>query len=1494
MNSIRKFWTILKRILGALLLVIYVIVALLNYSVVQSLIGSAVSAHFSKEWGGKVSVGSISVNPINHVVLQNVLLVSPTNDTIAVADKIACRFVQRPFDSHGLYFDRVLLRNVYYHLATDSSGTNLQYIIDYYHKAPTHHTKNLFTVHVNRVVLSNIHYKMTLHHDRKNHTSPTNGVDIYNMEFTNIRSRIKNVRVQNDHITCRMEKFQAHERSGFNVQRLDMNVYVAPNGISATDMKLVTDSTDINADVLLKYHSWETMSHFTDSVYIFAQFKPGTSCNSSDAAYWAPMLWGLGGRVDLEGTVYGPVSDLHAEEMLVRFGRGSEMFFDGYIVGLPNIDTTIINADIERLTTNYADIESLRRPPSFKLRTPGVLRHMGSIDVQASFIGTIKDFYAKANINSALGVVDAIAMLQYNDNLSTYTYSAEATSSNFNLARILPNEWVSHSGFSVTAQGTGFDKKTMIASVEGRLFNSVFQGNKLSEASFNINVSDAQLNTNIQITDPLIALNLTGSADWGGEYAHFKTDAQLQHADLAKLKLWTGDSSFVVDSRLHAQLEWEQMDNQFSFDNINGELSLSNTHIQRNSSQTTLDNVDAKLNATDNYKEVTLHSDIANLSANGYFDYSDIVPIVQHFYNQFIPVYYNPYSSQPIPIDYANIADANIDLNLTWTDSLNKSTLFVPDVRLAYGSTLRCNYNFTESLKMVLRSDSIQFGSIHLYDIGVDCRDAAGRYYTNLVAGRISSGNSPLMEDMRLQLASTSNDVSCDLRWDDHAQEPSQGDILLMINSTPEHNRLSVMHNNLTIHGKPWKIFNEGDILFAKHQIEVDKLTAKSDEQSVIVRSKIQKQPNDYLELSFEDFLLEQISFLIEPSGFNVNGTLNGRFSMYGFSATPYFNANLDIDDCNINNQSIGDANIRSSWNAELNQLNLGLSTDLHTEQGTLHPLTASGYISMESKDPSIDFGVSFNGFSLQTVAPLVKSFSSQIEGNLHGEFDLAGSLKKPLIHGDAFIEDGAIRVDFLNVKYTLNDSISFSNDEIRFNDFALRDPKNEVAYISGTIGHSFLKDFVFNLSLRTDNFLFMNTTAKNDEFYGHIYASANGKVTGTDNNIDITVNARTNAGSELTIPLNDKRQVKELNYISFVNNETPAKVTLTNTNLPKQHEPETNTANNLGYHLTINMNVTPDFHLAMPMQFSSVKADVAAIGHGDLQLGMASDADFSIKGNYEIGSGTMAFTLLSVFPKDFSIDEGSSINFTGDVADAMFNINAIYSQRVNLATLTGEAASSGHSQTIPVQSVVALSGTLQNPAIKFDIRLPNVDKSVEDEVFSYIDRNNDRDMLTQTMSLLLLNQFYNSTVSNNASNNNGLSGGYAVVANSVGSVVSDMVQFVNVNFDYKAATELTNQQFDVDISKEWNKFYFESTFGYGNDANALSTNTNNITGDVLLGYKINPRLHLFVFNRSNTNDYTRSDLPYKQGVGLKYTRDFDSWKELFINPSLKKKKKDY
>ena len=110
------------------------------------------------------------------------------------------------------------------------------------------------------------------------------------------------------------------------------------------------------------------------------------------------------------------------------------------------------------------------------------------------------------------------------------------------------------------------------------------------------------------------------------------------------------------------------------------------------------------------------------------------------------------------------------------------------------------------------------------------------------------------------------------------------------------------------------------------------------------------------------------------------------------------------------------------------------------------------------------------------------------------------------------------------------------------------------------------------------------------------------------------------------------------------------------------------------------------------------------------------------------------------------------------------------------------------------------------------------------------------------------------------------------------------MVQFVDVNIDYRSANEFTNEQLDVNISKDWGRWYLESTLGYGGESRELQTSSMSGTTiiDALIGYRLSPLVHLFAYNRTNTNDYTRIDLPYKQGAGLKLTKDFDRWGDLF------------
>ena len=63
--------------------------------------------------------------------------------------------------------------------------------------------------------------------------------------------------------------------------------------------------------------------------------------------------------------------------------------------------------------------------------------------------------------------------------------------------------------------------------------------------------------------------------------------------------------------------------------------------------------------------------------------------------------------------------------------------------------------------------------------------------------------------------------------------------------------------------------------------------------------------------------------------------------------------------------------------------------------------------------------------------------------------------------------------------------------------------------------------------------------------------------------------------------------------------------------------------------------------------------------------------------------------------------------------------------------------------------------------------------------------------MLNQTLSLLVSGQFYNVNGNNNTGTATG--GGIGALASTLGNALTDMVDFVDINVDYKSATEMTN-----------------------------------------------------------------------------------------------------
>lgn len=1441
---------ILGRVLVAVGLILYIAVALVNYSVVQSYLGTAVGHHFSREWGGEVHIGALHAMPWDHLILNDVLLIDPTGDTILDVARLRVSFRHFPFKNNSLSLDHVYLRDGYYYFATtlveDGSRrvTNLQYIFDYYQNKP----KRFFsaaslTVSANTLTLRNVHYKMDLANPHPQ--VPHEGVVIHHMEFFNIHGRLKHIRVVNDDVSCQLQRLRTIEKSGFVADNIAGDVHVSRYNILVHNFEARTPQSIVSADVEITYNGWQSMNDYLNNVRHSVVLHEGTTVAISDIAYWAPSLWGTDAQIAAEGEVVGTINNI-AADLTIQWGEQSDLLFAGWMKDVEHIDSTHFDVDIERLRTCHADLLPLLQALSAKPAMTTLAQELDHIELSGQVHGGRHEAStANLHLYTGLGNLQADATISPLGDHGL-RFDIDGSSDGIGL-KMLQSEWISHTGFDVSVSGRWGDVRksgTLQAELLGELTNSVVRGYQLTPISVEGVVNNGRGKLQVLSSDSLAHLALAADFNLRDSIQRLSGHLNVEHLDLATFGLMPEQYGQL---RSHATLQLEGQ----NIDNLDGKVMLSDIRL----GILQMEHLSLSTAAHRGDKTLQLRSDPLDATVNGHFDYNELPLMVRHFCHATLPA--DMVTLEKLCEDEETaIADNTLNFHLYWKDDGHFLHTLNEKLTVSKNSRIDGSYNNGELMKAVLRSDSMRFGGILLENIGLSSHATGNDYLVEVEAQDVNIGAINLLQRTTLTLNSNPSRALAGLVWGT-SDTRSHGDLMLRLRK----GQISVLRPEFTIDNDEWRLEIDSLSLATDSttRLEGHGITLRSKEQSVEAGLRLAGQDNDRVELLFDNFSLDDLSsILLQETPVSVDGAINGRFSLYGLTQTPYFNANLQVNNCVVNRQPLGNVRLRSNWNAELDMLNLELDGD---------QLTAAGWMELGTPEQEINFNVDFNRFDLGLVAPLMNSFANRFEGHLHGNFDITGTLSKPVIIGEALVENGALGIDMTGVTYFFNDSIRFHDKRIALDGFRLRDPRNNTATVDGEIRYDGLDDIHLDLQMHTDNLLMLDRY-RDEGFSGTLLASANSTVEGRIDSLKVYVHARTNSGSRLTVPVSNQRQVKAQNYITFVGDDE--------TTSTAQHT----TARRPEVSLEMDLEITPDVQLNLPMDFSDATVKVSGNGNGELHITLDGEEFPQVLGSYEIVAGTMKLGLLSLIEKTFTIESGSSLGFQGNLPDARFDLRAVYSQRVNLSTLTGSPSEvSGGQKYLQVEDVIAIAGTLQDPTISFDIRLPNADASVEEEVFAYIDRKSERDMLNQTMSLLVLGQFYNANASApNVNGNIAASGGTGALS----SILSDMVQVVDINVDYKAANEVTRDQLDVNISKDWGRWYLESTLGYGGESQELETgNTNSAVIDALVGYRISPLVHLFAYNRTNTNDYTRMDLPYKQGVGLKLTKDFDHWGEL-------------
>lgn len=1447
-------------------LVLYLAVAAINYSVVQSVLGSVAGDYFSREWGGEVRIGSLHAMLWDHVVADNLLMVAPNGDTILDAGRLSVRFDKIPYsggdlDEGGrntgtLAFKRVLLRDAYYHLdihkdgATGKSKLNLDHIISYYSKGARSGKRRdrTFTVDVGTLVLNRVHYKMDLP-DNGNQKYDY-GVQIPHMEFWDINGRFRDIHVVNEDVSVRILKMSTRERSGFVVDNISGNVHVGRYDITVKDLDVETPKSHIMADTKMEYPNW--MPDYLHTVQHNLLLKEGTVVAFTDVAYWAPVLWNIDVTLKVNGSAWGSIDSLVTDGLSVHYGDGTDLYVSGNVVGLPDI--AITDFDIERLDfrTIRSDIEDIDKGiPYISHSLASRMSVADYVDLQCVVNGGYeRGADVCVELTSGLGDIRSDIRMSCANGGQRHVW-IDACSENLDLGWT-GVEWISQAGVDVSLEAvmpqTFGDSKRWTVDADIVVPHSYVCGNRLSEVNVEAHLKDGLIRCLAWAEDSLLDFKSDVTVDCRDSVPIYVADVVVDK--FAAKSFGLSKSGFAdVAGRISATARGTEMDN------INASLIVSNIKVD----DMVLDDVRLDMDSYDSYKDVRIDCVPVKLNLSGEFSYADLPLIVQHVVGEIVPsdvALMSPIDS----LQLRRIASDRIDFGLQWNDDGRLTNLLTKGTYIAKGSRISGTYNNREMLKVAMRSDSIRVGSVLLSDLGLSGKMKDDDFIVDVALEDIIIGKLNAMSAVDISIKSSRDCITAGVVWGDK-YERTKGDVAVAMKD----GRVDLLRPYFYIGETIWTLGVDSLSVARNDGFNVlgNGISISSGNQRVSANISVCGKESDSFKIVFDEFDLKPFcSLFLDGNAFMVEGEAGGYFEMYGLGKIPYFNANIQVGNCRINDNEIGNMSIRSNWNAELNTLNLLLNSD---------QLDAHGWIGLSNADPDVSFTMAADGLDISMGAPMLKNISSQFEGKLYGDWDISGNMSSPVVQGEAVVKNGVVKLDMTGVRYKFDDSIYFEGTTLSMKHFRLVDPYGNVASLDGFVNFENVNDIVFDISLNTDNLLVFDKPY-DEQLYGTLFATAEGKVSGSVDNISVSLVAHPKVGSTIIVPVNNQRRIKTQSYISFVGD------TYGNADVYDKG------INNKTLDLQVDLDITPDVKINIPMDFSEFTVNIGANGNGNMHIGMNGGHPPVVLGNYEITSGTMQVGFLSIVKRDFNIEQGSNLNFQGSVPDTRFDIKAVYSQRANLSTLTGSLSSIDNTQKyIQVENVIAVSGTLNEPTIGFDLRLPNSDQSVEDEVFTYIDRNSENDMLNQTLSLLVNGNFYASDYGDASTSVNMASSGINTLASTLGGMVADMVDVVNINVDYKVATESTNQQLDFNISKDWGRWYLESTLGYGGDGRSYNTtNVNGAIVDALVGYRISPLVHIFAYNRTNTNDYTRMDLPYRQGIGLKLTKDFDRWSDIF------------
>ncbi len=1453
----------------------YVMPAILvRIPVVQERITKIASSELSNYLGVPVKIGSVDIEWLNHLVLENVNLPDRDGKVLLRAHQLTAGFELLPLFHNKLVFTTVRLFGVTVNLrkASADKPLNLQFVLDAFASKDKNKKKNHIDLRLNSVLIRRGIFTYNIE-DQQETPGKFNSKHI---RLRNLSAKISLKAFTKDSLNASIRKMSFDESSGFSLKRLDLEIVGNKDSAIIDNFEIRLPSTDlVLARSKVDLRGIHDMKTLLERAPLHLAITSSQIC-LKDFSPFVPALHNFTDSLELIAEATGSVNNLDLRQLSLKYS--DKMLFVGNVIlkDLTHPKNLYLNGEVRKMYLTTEGIEGFANNFSDKpVSLPDALIRIGTINFTGEISGFVDNLAAVGKMSSNVGSIETDVHFGKDKSKGIATYvKGHIQSNGFHLGELMAD----HKKFGDVTLDIKIDaKRPEKGDFAGKVMANVnkfdYQGHRYDKILLDGAFTPHSFDGALRINDPDGSLDAHGFFRREGRNSIYNVTADVAHLHPDKLHLTDKYEEPEISCRINSNFVGNHIDN------IQGKILVEDLQFKTRPSSFHLDSLKVEASGQSKSRKLTIASDVLNGEVTGAYSFSTLIPCLLQTFKGYVPALVKAANGKRS----SKAEENNFEMMMTVERCEDICRTLKLPFTIETTSRLVAFYNNRfNRFRMEAWLPKFMLGSSRFEACHIQCENPSDEVDIQL---RATNYNDKGLENyLDLKASAKDNLLNSVINWANN--KPNQYKATLSastkfaeetdeLGKTALTTHIGLNPSTLTVKDTTWNI-SPSEVSIRNGRIHVQHFQVVRGDQHLYLNGFVSKDPTDTLKVDMHQVELSYIFDVLNIEVLQFGGEATGKFYLSDVYKSMMLNTDLEVKNFSFNKVVLGRLNMFSEWDNE--QKGISMMGTIYKNDSTWTDVNGTVYPVGPNSGLSLYFDA--NDLNIAFIHPFVDGVVKNLQGRGFGNVHLYGPFSQLNVVGDVMIRDGGFGIDFLNTYYSIDDSIHLSPNSINFRNVTVRDKFGNQGRVTFNVNHEHFHNFNFKADITADRMLVYNATAKQHPLlYGTAFGSGKATIQGNGDVINFDINMQSEPNTVVGLNFMENSAADDYNFIKFIdkNKQLAASKDSANANDGKKDDD-----GGTEFRMNIQLDVTPDAEIQLVMDPTAgdmIKGNAS----GNLQIQYGTKSDLRIYGGLNITEGKYNFSMQQIIHRDFTLREGSTVTFNGDPYSANLNVNAIYRVTANLGDLDEGLLVESSRTNVPVNCVLNINGVMRSPEISFDLELPGSNEELERQVKSLV---NTEDMMTrQIIYLLVLNKFYTPDYANGYRGSEFSAVASSAISQQLSGLLNSLTDKVQIGANIRASQDgFTNDtEMEMLLSSQLlnNRLLFNGNFGYKNNVNL---NQNVFVGEFDLEYKLTKTgdIRLKAYNHANDMyQYLKQSLT-TQGVGIIFKKDFTNVSDIF------------